>query len=85
MPFFNIINNFISTKNLDWEKCISLCTDGTKAMAGSCCGLRSLIQGRAPMAKWMPCMIHGEGLVARELSPELGDIVDVVIKSYKFH
>ena len=37
IDLFNIINNFILTNNLDWKKCISLCTDGTKA--GSCCGL----------------------------------------------
>ena len=51
IDLFNIIDNFILTNNLDWEKCISLCTDGAKAMSGSCCGLRSLIQERAPMAK----------------------------------
>ena len=42
IDLFNIINNFISTNHLDWEKCISLCTDGAKAMSGSCSGLRSL-------------------------------------------
>ena len=51
IDLFNIIDSFISTNNLDWEKCISLCTDGTKAKSGSCCGLRSLIQEHAPMAK----------------------------------
>ena len=51
IDLFNIIDNFISKNNLDWEKCISLCTDGIKAMSGSCCGPRSLIQERAPMAK----------------------------------
>ena len=51
IDLFNIIHNFISTNNLDWKECISLCTDGTKAMSGSCCGPRSLIQERAPMAK----------------------------------
>ena len=50
IDLFNIIDNFISKNNLG--KCIiSLCTDGTKAMSGSCCGPRSLIQERAPMAK----------------------------------
>ena len=58
IDLFNIIDNFISTNNLDWEKCISLCADGAKAMSGSCCGLRSLIQERAPITKWMHCMIH---------------------------
>ena len=84
IDLFSIIDNFISTNNLDWEKCISICTDGAKAMSGSCCGLRSLIQERAPMAKWTHCMIHREALVARELSPELGDTVEVVTKVINF-
>ena len=36
------------------------------------------------MTKWMHCMIHREALVARELSSELGDIVDVVTKVMNF-
>ena len=36
------------------------------------------------MAKWMHCMIHREALVVRELSPELGDTVDVVTKVINF-
>ena len=51
IDLFNIIDNFILTNNLDWEKCISLHTDGTKAMSDSYCGLRNLIQECAPMAK----------------------------------
>ena len=80
IDLFNIIDNFISKNNLDWEKCISICTDGAKAMSGSCCGLRSLIEERAPMAKWTHCMIQRETLVARELSPELGETVEVITK-----
>ena len=80
IDLFNIIDNFISKNNLDWEKCISICTDGAKAMSGSCCGLRSLIEERAPMAKWTHCIIHREALVALERSPELGEIVEVIIK-----
>ena len=53
IDLFNIIDNFILTNNLEWEKCISLCTDGPKAMSGGCCRLRSLITECAPMAKWM--------------------------------
>ena len=84
IDLFNIINNFISTNNLDWGKCISICTDGTKAMSGSLFGLRSLIQEHAPLAKWMHCMIHREAFVARELSPELGATVEIVTKVINF-
>ena len=84
IDLFNIIDNFISTNNLDWGKCISICTDGAKAMSGSRSGLRSLIQEHAPMAKWMHCMIHREALVAREQSPELGATVEIVTKVINF-
>ena len=84
IDLFNIIDNFISTNNLDWENCISICTDGARAMFGSRSGLRSLIQERAPMAKWVHCMIHREALVARELSPELGATVEIVTKVFFF-
>ena len=59
IDIFNMID-YISTNYLDWENCISICTDGAKAMFGSCFELRSLIQERIPMAKWMHCMIHRE-------------------------
>ena len=80
IDLFNIIDFFFSKNNLDWKKCTSICTDGAKAMSDSCCGLRSLIQERALMATWMQCMIHCEAFVARELSPELGETVEVITK-----
>ena len=61
---FNIIGNCISTNKLDWKNCISIGTDGAKAMSGSCCGLRSLVQDCASTARWMHCMIHRKALVA---------------------
>ena len=78
MDLFNIIDNFIFTNYLDWGNCISTCTDGAKAVSGSRSGLRSPIQERVPMAKWMLCMIHREALVACELSPELGATVEML-------
>ena len=32
IDLLDIIDNFISTNNLDWEKCTSLCADGAKAV-----------------------------------------------------
>ena len=72
---FNIIDDFFSTNNLNWRNCISIWTDGAKAVSGSRSVLRSPIQDRAPVSMWMRCMIHREALVARELSPELGATV----------
>ena len=57
IDLFNIIDNFISKNNLDWEKCISLCTDGTKAMSGSCSGsvfLQHLLNLQLKFKKYFP-------------------------------
>ena len=59
-------------------------------MSGSRSGLQSLIQEHAPLAKCMHCMIHHGGLVvaltlvACELSPDLGAIVEIVTKRINF-
>ena len=31
---FNTVDTYIRTKNLDWKKCIGVCTDGARAMCG---------------------------------------------------
>ena len=53
-------------------------------MSGSRSVLRSLIQERAPMAKWMHCMIDRGTLVACELSLELGATVEIATKVINF-
>ena len=42
IDLFNIIDNSISTNNLDWRNCISIWADGAKTVSGSRSGVRSL-------------------------------------------
>ena len=79
---FNIINDFFSTNNLNWRNCISIWTDGDKAVSGSRYGLRSpIFKNVSQWPMWMHCMIHREALVARELSLKLGATVEISPKS----
>ena len=80
IDLFNIIDFFFFKNDLDWKKCISIYTNGAKAISGSSFGLRSIIiiqERTARMATWTHFMIPREALVARELSPELDETVEI--------
>jgi hypothetical protein len=55
---FKIIDNYLSTINLPWKKCVGICTDGAQAMCGKLTGLASRIQKVAPYCKSTHCAIH---------------------------
>ncbi|XP_068129400.1 zinc finger BED domain-containing protein 5-like [Hyperolius riggenbachi] len=39
---FNILDTFMSDNNLDWTKCVGVCTDGGRSMSGCYVGLQAL-------------------------------------------
>lgn len=47
------------------RKCVALCTDGARAMAGLKSGLIALVKDLAPQVMWTHCMLHRESLVAK--------------------
>uniref|UniRef100_A0A671XCY3 DUF4371 domain-containing protein n=1 Tax=Sparus aurata TaxID=8175 RepID=A0A671XCY3_SPAAU len=61
-------------------KCVALCTDGTRAMAGLKSGLIALVRDVVPEVIWTHCMMHRESLVAKDMNAELSDIMDSVVK-----
>lgn len=78
---FKIIDNFFKQNNLQWEKCIGLCTDGARAMAGQYTGLQGLVKAVAPNVKWNHCIIHREALASKDLSPSLNEVLQIVVKT----
>jgi hypothetical protein len=48
---FKVVNDFITTNNLQWEKCVSISTDDAQAMSGIHKGLVPRIQKVAPLVK----------------------------------
>uniref|UniRef100_A0A8C4EX62 HAT C-terminal dimerisation domain-containing protein n=1 Tax=Dicentrarchus labrax TaxID=13489 RepID=A0A8C4EX62_DICLA len=57
---FKVIDAFFRENYISWAKCVALCTDGARAMAGLKSGLISL--------------------VAKDMSAELSDVMDSVVK-----
>lgn len=77
---FNILNSFVEENNIDWEKCIGICTDGGRSMSGCYTGLQALIRKKSPNATWTHCIIHREALIAKNVSPELNQVIESVIQ-----
>nr|CAH7739189.1 unnamed protein product [Callosobruchus chinensis] len=77
---FQILDKFITENNLDWEKCIGVCTDGARSMSdGRYGGLQALIRIKAPYAMWTHCIIHREALASKSLSSELNLVMERII------
>lgn len=66
---------------MQWKKCVGLCTDGVRAMAGQYNGLQGLVKAVSPNIKWTHCIIHREALASKNLSPSLNEILQTVVKT----
>ncbi|XP_063754782.1 zinc finger BED domain-containing protein 5-like, partial [Eleginops maclovinus] len=65
---------------LDWDKCISICTDGAGAMMGKHKGLKAKVLSVAPHVKFTHCIIHREALASKTLEPELNNVLQTAIQ-----
>lgn len=78
---FRMIDTFLKDNDMSWCKCVGICTDGARAMSGKYTGLRGLIKKVAPEARWTHCIIHREALAAKGMTPELDEVLHVVLKT----
>ncbi|XP_073711553.1 zinc finger MYM-type protein 6-like [Misgurnus anguillicaudatus] len=81
---FKAIDEFFRENDIPWAKCIALCTDGARSMAGLKSGLIALVRQVVPDVLWTHCMLHRESLVAKELSVEFADVMESVVKAVNF-
>ena len=74
---FRSLNDYISGK-LNWSFCVSICTGGVAAMTGRLSGFTT--QVKQVTSDSLHCVIPGEMLASRKMSPELNNILQDVIK-----
>lgn len=55
---FKILNQFVQDNNLDWKRCVGLCTDGARAMTGKYNGVTTKVKSVAPDCAFIHCVIH---------------------------
>ncbi|XP_075455233.1 protein FAM200A-like [Ascaphus truei] len=81
---FEILTTFIVENNLEWTKCVGVCTDGGHSMSGRYGGLQALIRKKAPYSMWTHCIIHREALASKYLSPPLNMVLERVVNVVNF-
>ncbi|XP_078503445.1 zinc finger BED domain-containing protein 5-like [Lissotriton helveticus] len=77
---YAVVDDFMQQNQIDWERCVGVCTDGGRSMAGCYQGLQAHIRSKVPNAVWTHCIINREALVAGNLSEELHGVLKIVIK-----
>lgn len=65
---------------IDWTKCIAICSDGAKAMTGNKSGLVAKLKSVMPNVTWIHCFLHRQALASKVLPPDLNDVFKEVIK-----
>ena len=63
---------------------MGICTDGAAAMTGVHAGVVTKIKNVAPECKSTHSFIHRESLAAKNMSPELSDVLNEAVKVVNF-
>ena len=66
---FDSLDDFITQNDLDWTRCVGICTDGATAMTGKHRGLIVRVRAVAPLATATHCCIHREQLAVKRMPP----------------
>ena len=74
-----MLNNSIS-----WEKCVDVCIDGARVLAGKNSGVFVKIKAVAPEAQFIHCNIHREALVTKSMPERLKNVLDQAVKVVNF-
>ncbi|XP_076356887.1 zinc finger MYM-type protein 6-like [Tachypleus tridentatus] len=74
--FFEILDIFMCENNLDWTKCIGVCTDGGHSISGCYGGLPALIRSKALDVLYTHCITNRETLESNHLSSSLNLVLE---------
>ena len=78
---FKTLNNYVQEHDLDWGKCVGVCTDGTANMIGCHSGVTAKIREVANQDPLIThCILHRENLSSKKMSPELNDVIKDAVK-----
>lgn len=77
---FKVFTEFFSDKAIPLTNITSCAADGAPAMMGRRSGFLQLLKREHPDILVVHCVIHRENLAVKNLSPELHEILNVVIK-----
>ena len=75
------LDTHFASKSIDWKNRASVCTDVAASMTGIQHGVAKQFLKRARQAKWTHYFLHRENLAARQMLPEVHEIMSVAVKT----
>lgn len=69
---------------IDWNKCVSICSDGARALTGKNSGLITRLKTLIPNAQWVHCFLHRQALAAKKIPDELHQVLAEAVKVVNF-
>lgn len=77
---FNAIDRFMRKNDLDWSKCVDVCSDGAASMVGKVKGAVSRMKQVAENATSSHCVLHRHSLATRKMPDDLKRVLDGAVK-----
>jgi len=68
---FKVIDSYINKHQVDWVKCIDVCSDGAASMVGKIKGTVTRIKNVAPKCHSSHCVLHRHALIRKKMPLEL--------------
>ena len=85
MDIFQTADDFFQEVGLLWTDCVGVCTDGVAAMTGHTAGFHGRVRSASDTPiTFTHCMIHGEALVAKKISPDQNAVVQDAVEVINF-
>ncbi|XP_060853299.1 zinc finger BED domain-containing protein 5-like [Rhopalosiphum padi] len=73
---FKVIDSYMNKHQVDWVKCIDICSDGAAAMVGKIKGTITRIKNVAPKCHSSHCVLHRHALVSKKMPLELKQVLN---------
>ena len=81
LEIFRLLNMYFSEKDINWENCVRVCTDGAASITGYRYGVVAKIKEVAHKEMlFTHCIIHQEHLTSKKLSPDLKNELTNAVK-----
>lgn len=81
---FQLVDSYLSDHEINWSKCINVCTDGAGSMTGRYKGFVTRVKEVAENVTSTHCVIHREALAAKRIPASLKKVLDEAVKIVNF-
>jgi hypothetical protein len=81
---FSLTNACFAENEIDWSRCIGICTDGATSMTGKHAGFVARTKEVATNVTWAHCCIHTQALALKRMPQGLKKELDNAVKIVNF-